>query len=259
MYGKINDDGRLLKKYTVQYNEISTNYRLKAQRAVEMCQDTAVCHSDEASYTIDYFSENNCGWVLTAWHIIFNNLPKEGDEIDVATWTRPYKRLQADRSFKITDSSGNEILRAMSRWFLFDTQKRRPKRFHPDFFKPYVPSELEIAIPDENYTQPSIDLFEYCSTREFAVTRRDIDSNFHTNNISYLDWAFDDIDDALFNNYRIAELRADYIKEAIKGDHVRSLFYKRVIDPEHIEVSSIFTDASDDDHVFCRVTTLWEK
>ena len=122
------------KKYRIQYNEINTTLRLKPQRAVEMCQDTAVCHSDEAGYTLDFFTENHCGWVLTGWHIIFGKLPKEGEDIDLATWTRPYKRLQADRSFRATDMDGNEIFRAMSRWFLFDTEKRRPKRFHSDFF-----------------------------------------------------------------------------------------------------------------------------
>lgn len=259
MYGKINEDGRLFKKYRIQYNEINTTLRLKPQRAVEMCQDTAVCHSDEAGYTLDFFTENHCGWVLTGWHIIFGKLPKEGEDMDLATWTRPYKRLQADRSFRATDMDGNEIFRAMSRWFLFDTEKRRPKRFHSDFFDAYIPSELEIAIPEEDYTQPPLELYELSDTREFRVTRRDIDSNFHTNNIAYLDWAFDDVDDELFDSYTISELRAEYIKEAVKGDLVKSRYYKRTIDTKSIEVTSVFSDAEDDSKVLCRVTTLWHK
>ena len=259
MYEKINSDGTLKKKYKVQYNEIGTTLRLKPQRAAEMCQDTAVCHSDEAGYTLDFFKENHCGWVLTGWHILFNELPKEGDNLDIITWTRPYKRLQADRSFAAVDENGNELFRAASRWFLFDTVKRRPKRFQFDFFEPYIPSELEVAIPGEDFKHPPLELYELSGTREFRVTRRDIDSNFHTNNIAYLDWAFDDVDDEIFKNYKIKDLRADYIKEAVKGDTVKSRFYKRTLDQKCIEVTSVFSNAADDDVEFSRVTTIWLK
>lgn len=259
MYEKINDEGVLVKKYKVDYNEINTSLRLKPQRAAEMCQDTAVCHSDKAGYTLDFFNENHCGWVLTGWHIIFTDLPKEGEELDIHTWTKPYKRLQADRSFKAVNKDGNELFRAASRWFLFDTQRRKPKRFQADFFDSYVPSQLEPAISNEDFTHPPVELYKLTAEREFKVTRRDIDSNYHTNNIAYLDWAFDDVDDEIFDNFQICELRADYNKEAVKGDSVKSLCYKRVIDDKQVEVASVFSDANNSSCTFCRVTTLWKK
>lgn len=259
MYEVINSDGTFTKKFDVTYDNIDYNLLLKPQTATQMCQNTAVCHSDAAGYTLDYFRETNSGWVLTGWHVIFKNMPKENDTFDICTWTKPYKRLQADRNFMAKDSDGNELFRAISRWFLMDTQKRKPLRLPKGFFDKYVPSSYENAILNEDYKHPELDKYKKHSSREFKVTRRDIDSNNHTNNVAYLDWAIDDLTDDIYLNYKIMELRADYSKEAILGDTIRSDFYIRNIDENTVEATSIFINIHDDSHILCRITTKWTK
>ncbi len=253
----IDPNGTVTKQYKIQYNEIGTTFHLKPQRAAELCQDTAVMHSDLAGYSLDFFRKNCCGWVLTSWHLVFSSLPRENEDISITTWARPYKRLQADRSFKAVDKDGVEYFRAMSRWFLFDTTKRKPKRLPEGFFEKYIISPLPLAIEGEDFSQTNPALFTPKKTRIFEVTRRDLDSNFHTNNIAYFDWAFDDIDDELFVKYNIRDLYATYVKETTKCDKIKSRYLSRAIDGKTIEVTSIFSDPDDDEAIFARISSVW--
>lgn len=259
MYGKINEDGTFRKKFEVGYDEVDYNLMLKPQRATQICQNIAVNHSDAAGYTLDYFRNNHCGWALTGWHIIFNDRPKENQTFEITTWTKPFKRLQADRSFIVSDINGDELFRAESRWFLMDTQRRRPKKLPPEFFDSYIPATLDNAILDEDYKHPSLELYELQSTRDFIVTRRDIDANNHTNNVAYIEWAIDDLTDDLYFDCTISELRADYSKEAMFGDTVRSHYYRRELNDGRTEVTSVFTPADDSEHMLCRITTIWKQ
>lgn len=255
----IKEDGTFTRSFDVTYDNIDYNLLLKPQSAAQMCQNTAVGHSDVAGYTVDYFRETQTGWALTGWHLIFKDRPKENQSFKITTWTKPFKRLQADRNFIAIDQDGNELFRANSRWFLMDMKRRRPIRLPQGFFEKYVPSTYANAIPEEDYKQPSLDLYELKGTRDFKVTRRDIDANNHTNNISYIDWAVDDLTDDLYLNYTILDLKAEYKKEARLGDTVTSKFYVRQLEDEIVEVSSVFTNVEEPDQILCRTTTQWKK
>lgn len=259
MYEIIGQDGTFLREINITYDNIDYNLLLKPQAAAQMCQNIAVGHSDKAGYTVDYFRKSQTGWALTGWHLIFTNRPKENEKFTLTTWTKPFKRLQADRSFIARDKDGNELFRAASRWFLMDMKKRRPIRLPEGFFSKYVPAKHENAIPDEDYKQPDLKLYQLKGNRNFNVTRRDIDANNHTNNVSYIDWAIDDLTDEIYLNYTILDLKAEYKKEARLGDTVNSSFYMRKLDDDILEVSSVFTYEQNTDQMLCRVTTQWKK
>ncbi len=254
----INLDGTFSKDFKVEYDRVSYNLKLKPQKAIEICQNIAIDHSDAVGYTADYFQEHKCGWILTDWHVIFSDLPSKNDIFKVITWTKPFRRLQADRSFSAIDSSGKELYRTMSRWFLMDTEKRRPMKLPEGFLDTYIPSSLDNCILDENYAHPNLNISKLESTRDFFVTRRDIDSNNHTNNIAYIEWAIDDISDDIYSNYLIYDLRANYTKETVKGDLIRSTYYIKNLADGDIETSSVFLNP-DNDAIFCRITIKWKK
>lgn len=256
MYNKIMEDGTFTHQVTVGYSDVDYTLHLKPQRILELCQDIAVLHSDVAGYSLDFFRSNHSGWGLTEWHIRFDKRPVEGEKIDVSTWTKRYKRVQADRSFKGVDQNGNEIFRGLSRWFLLDTQKRKPKRFDADFFNNYIPSDLPSAFEDENFKHPDLDLYDEVSKHNHLVTRRDIDANNHTNNIAYIVWALDDLPDEVYLEMDIRDLKTEYKREALVNETVTKQLYKRTDENGLMEYSTVFTNAEGE--YLCRVTTKWE-
>ena len=256
MYGKIQEDGTFTTETTIGYSDVDYTLKLKPQRVLELCQDIAVLHSDTAGYSLQFFRDNNSGWGLTEWHIIFSGRPFEGEKLDVSTWTNRYKRVQAHRSFKGVDKNGNEIFRCLSRWFLLDTKKRKPKRFDQDFFQSYIPSDLPMAIEDENFKQPPLDLYEEVSKSEHLVTRRDIDANNHTNNIAYIVWALETLPTDVYLHLDIKDLMTEYKREALLGDLLNMQLLKRTDENGLLEYSTVFTNTDGD--YLCRVTTKWD-
>ena len=257
MYNKIMDDGTFTHQVTIGYSDVDYTLHLKPQRILELCQDIAVLHSDVAGYSLEFFRANHSGWGLTEWHIKFNKLPLEGEKIDFITWTKRHKRVQADRSFKGIDKNGNEIFRGLSRWFLLDTQKRKPKRFDADFFNSYGPSEIPSAFENEDFKHPPLNLYEKVSTKEHLVTRRDIDANNHTNNIAYIIWALDDLPNEVYLDMNIRDLKTEYKREALVDENLTMELLKRTDENGLLEYSTIFTKESGE--YLCRVTTKWES
>ncbi|MEG0291815.1 MAG: thioesterase [Anaerovoracaceae bacterium] len=253
------------KEYTVSYFEVDYSLKIKPHRLVGIFQDIAVQHSDKAGYNLDWFSKNDMGWIITGWHVVIKKQPKEGDKISISTWTRRHKRVQADRTFEAKDQEGNVICYGESRWFLMNTEKRKPGRIPADFMEAYGlptddtdPKYLRGIIPDEDYKMPDVASLKKISTREFVVTRRDTDTNNHTNNISYIEWAMDDVADELYFDYQIIDLRVNYILECKKGDIVKSTHYGKRLDNGNIEVCSCFEGANGEGE-YCQVVTIWKN
>ena len=255
MYDKITAKGTFTSKITVGYSDLDYSLRLKPQSILELCQNVAVLHSDAAGYDLQRFRDNHSGWGLTEWHIVFNDRPKEGSKIDLTTWAKRHKRVQADRSFNGIDEDGNEIFKCLSRWFLLDTEKRKPKRFTDEFFDAYVASDIPMAFEDETFKHPALDLYEEVSTINHLVTRRDIDANKHTNNIAYISWALDDLPDDIYYGREIKDLRVEYKREALLGDTVTKKLMKRIDEDGLIEYSTVLSNADGD--YLCRVTSKW--
>lgn len=257
-YEIINADGTFQRKFRIEYEDVNNHLKLKPQRAIELCQNMAVRHSDIAGYTTEYFSANNRGWVLTGWHGKFSELPAQNSDIEMTSWTAPHKRLQSDRSFIATDMGGKELFKVNSRWFLLDTLKRKPMRIPKGFLETYVISDMDVALPECEYVHPEIEEFSLVCTRQFQVTRRDIDSNNHVNNIAYIEWAFDDLSNEIYENYQISEIIVEYKLEAMIDMTIESHYYTKQLDDGTIEVSSIFSDAATNQYL-CRVTTVWNE
>lgn len=260
MFNKINSDGTFSREEKISYSDVDYSLRARVTRLVEMCQDIAVSHSDEAGYTLDYFRSSHSGWALTGWHFIFSRRPRERDSLKLTTWTKPYRRIQATRNFKACDSDGNEYFHALSRWFLLDTSRRKPMRFDRDFFSSYVPSELPDPVEEPGFAHDDPSLYTPAAESLIQVTRRDIDANGHTNNVAYITWAMDHIPAGTYLESDIKELRAEYKKEALLGDTVKVSTMKRQL-PEGTEYLTLITPAEDSctdgSGLLCSVTTLW--
>lgn len=217
-FDKINSDGVVTKPFEVGYSHVDHNLKLRPYIALDLCQNLAVFHSDLAGFDLEYFRENQKAWIIKGWCATFNKLPKEGEKIFLSTWTCPHKRLQATRSFSALNQEGQEVFQASSRWFLMNSHLRKPMKIAKEFFDAYVPSEIPMVSPDFNYESHSFEGLSLVASSELSVTMRDIDTNHHVNNISYIIWAFDVLPDEAYSNMNILKLETIYIHEATKGE-----------------------------------------
>lgn len=251
------------KNNTISYFEIDQKNKLSLPRIPEILQDVAVKHSDSVGLDLDYLYEHNYGWIITSWHIVIVNMPKEGDKTTIDTWYRKYRRSQVQRSYEMKDENGQLMCYAESKWFLLDKSKRRPTKVPKGLLELYGDFDKgskysHPIIEDETFILPKPSEFILEHARTFKVTRRDIDTNYHVNNIAYIWWAVDDIDEDLFQNKEVSDMKVAYIKECRQNETVISKLSKRLLDDNRVETMSEFYSAEDEEKVFCRVVMIWE-
>ena len=242
-------------KYLIGYFETDNHLKLKPSYLLVLFQDLAILHSDFLEYTLDYFAQKARGWAVLNWHIKLDRLPERGEQITVNTWANECKRMQAQRSFTVEDCDGNIICYAISRWAFMDLKRRRPVKIDESMSEKYT-CDVPNIIENEKYNMPQVAEENFVSEREFIVNRSDTDTNNHVNNTRYIEWAVDDIEDELYYNYSVKDIKVVYRKECIKGIKIKSRYYLRTLEKECKETISVF---SNEDVIYCEVAMIWKK
>lgn len=236
---------------TVTYSDINNQGVASTSVLVDYLQITASLHGDKVGYSTEWFLNNNIGWALLGWNLKIYRHPGEGEHLTIDTWTKNYRRVQANRDFQITDKTGNLILSAQSRWFLIDTNKRKPLRLKEEFFLPYLfENSPECELPSYKISLP-----EDCTqVSEFVYTviRRDTDTNNHANNVVYIDWAIDAAPEDLYDNYVIDELKVLYKKECRRGDVVECTTFRK-----NNSTYFVFKNKKDPTKAICKIFMKW--
>ena len=219
-------------------------------------QDLAIDHSDSIGFTLDWLWKEKKGWAITNWHIQVLRMPTRGEKVVIKTWSDNCRRMQARRSFTVTDESGHIVVKAVSRWIYMDLEKRKPSAIPKEMEEGFV-CDTPAVIENEKYIMPKGQEENFSGERSFSVTRRDTDTNGHANNTKYIEWAIDDVPDDIYAHYRISDIRVVYRKECYKDDEVLSKCY--ISGQDEKEVISYFVDPKKPETVFCEVSTVWVK
>ncbi len=238
----------------ISYFQVDTRHRLKLAALFAALQDTAVSHSDRIGFTVGYLAEQKKGWAVVNWHLLVERMPLHGEKIRIETWSNQCRRMQAERSYLVTDEDGKEIIRAESRWIYMDLEKRRPTSVPQEMIEGYH-SDRASAIAGEKYEMPKVGKEEApFSEGSLTVTRRDMDANGHANNVKYLEWAMDHVPDEIYEALSLCEVRVVYRKECYRGDTVLLSNYIRQ-EHDKREVLTVIRDQQG--HIISEVATIW--
>jgi len=245
------------KSLNVSYYMTNTNLCLTPNYLVDILQDLAIEHSDYLGYTLEKLYAMERGWAIINWHIyVVKRYPRCGEKITIKTWATSCRRLQAERSFLIEEEYGNALIKASSFWVFMDLKRRRPTPIPAEMEGNYR-SDLEPIIKDEKFIMEKVEGKEPIETAEFSVKRSEIDTNGHTNNARYLQWAMDMVPDTVFDELNNFDIVVAYKKECYKGTEVTAKTYISE-NSDKIKITTCFMDTTDETKVFCQVDTLWE-
>lgn len=242
------------RKHTIGYFEVDGNLNLTPWALMVHLQDTAILHSDSLGYPLDYLAQRKQGWAVLNWHIIINRMPKCGETISITTWSNRCRRMQAERSYFLQDETGAELLRVASRWVFMDLETRELLSLEEEMRQRYG-DHATPAIEGEKFMLPKVKGEEVPTLRDFVVTRRDTDTNGHTNNVKYIAFAMDDVPDEIYDNMVLSDLKVVYRKECYRGTKVTSRTYVRKME----EKREVITFLEEGEQIFAQVVTVWEK
>ena len=238
---------------SVRYSEVDESGTLSLPALLDYLQDSCLFQAEALGRGVTHTRECGLAWLLAAWRVEIDRLPRFTERIEVSTWATAFNGLYAHRNFAVDacDASGRateRLVRADSLWFMFDAHRTRPVRAPLDETSVYdddlahdAPLAMESArrrIPVAGDGAPADSLL---------VTRAHIDTNHHVNNAQYVAMAHGVLPEGM----TVRCLEVQYATAARLGDTV----YPRVHRPSSEDPGwvVVLSDADDRPYAVVRV------
>ncbi len=206
----------LSKDWDINFTQCAPNGFLKYTDLCNILQLTAAAHSEIGGISFTDMQEFNQAWVLSRMRIEISKLPKWGDTITVKTWINSLENSRSIRALEMY-SNGEKIAGSETFWAVFNTLKRRPE----SLALPYEHFEL---YPEKKATTQGFSKINFTNDKEILFEKKvflsDLDIVNHVNNVKYLEWCLDHVDELLLLNQKVVSIEMNFLKELSLKDTV---------------------------------------
>ena len=217
--------------YKIKYSDIGTNSKITLKALVDTLQEAAISHSNQAGYGVNDIPNTHLAWLLLNWKIEIISYPKLNDNITVKTWPRIFDKLYSYRDFEVFDKNNNLIAIASSKWFAIDTENKKIRKLTSEITEAYGEPITKCVF--ENSFNEKFKIPEDLKLNfDYKIQRRDIDTNGHVNNLNYIDFALETLNEDIYNNYTFNNLEVIYKKEIKLNEKINC--YYSLEDNKHI-------------------------
>ena len=217
-------DALFRKKYTVGSGDMDMNYRLTKIAAVKFFQETFAMYCTKYNLAAFDVCDQNIVWVISDLHVEYtSSMPYWTEEFEVEIWISEKTALRTYADFRIY-YKGKEIAKGDSCWYLLDKNTRRPIKSQ-DILSIFPVCE-EKVFEQKNKKMYKIE-GEKISEKTHTVTVRDLDFNFHVNNLSYIWLALETVPPEILEKYEANSYCVKFVKEAYLEDNLVCELYKQ--------------------------------
>lgn len=219
------------------YSDIGPNQRLTHLGMLRILQEAASVASDDAGYGLKDIPRTGVHWILTAWRLELKTRPAWRTKLRIETWPRTIDGFASNRNFLAYDGD-TLAAEAASRWILVSAETGKPARVTEAAREAYR-RQMDnrdvfhgADLPHNGKTPAGAPV-----TFETAVGRRDIDTNFHVNNLHYLDYAIEALPEEVYRELPDT-VEIVFRRQILLGTPIRCL-YARTEDGKHqVEIQS---------------------
>ena len=215
-------------KLTIPCYDTDAAWRLKPASFMNFAQEAAGRHAVYLGFGYDDLIKTNTAWILSRVHVEFPDTPKWREDITLTTWHKGLNRLFFLRDFILTDGQGRERVKATTSWLVLNLETRRLVRDPGLMEEGTVCTDNVIETPADKVIMPKGVEPEF--VMEHMVAYSDIDTNGHTNNAMYMQWAMDALDYELASNRPVKEFTINFNHETKAGESVS--IYRTLVEKE---------------------------
>ena len=223
------------KDWKINFMQCTPNGYLKHTELCNILQLTAASHSEIGGISFVDMQAFHQAWVLSRMRLEITALPKWKDVVTVKTWINTLENSRSVRAFEM-HVNGKKMIGAETFWAVFNTKIRRPEALA----LPYDHFEL---YPEKKATVITFSKINSTENKEVVFEKKvvlsDLDIVNHVNNVKYLEWCLDYVDEKIILNHGIESLEMNFLKELSLGDSV-------VIHESLLEKENIFSITKED-------------
>ena len=221
---------RYTEKLTIPCYDTDASWRMKPASFMNFAQEAAGRHAVYLGFGYDDLIKTNTAWILSRVHVEFPDTPKWREDITLTTWHKGLNRLFFLRDFILTDGQGRERVKATTSWLVLNLETRRLVRDPGLMEDGTVCADNVIETPADKVVMPKGVEPEF--VMEHRVGYSDIDTNGHTNNAMYMQWAMDAVDYELVSHRPVKEFTINFNHETKAGETVS--IYKAVVEKDEV-------------------------
>lgn len=206
----------LSKDWEINFTQCTPNGYLKYTDLCNLLQLTAAAHSEVGGISFTDMQEFNQAWVLSRMRVEISELPKWRDVVTVKTWINSLENSRSVRALEMY-VNGRKIVGSETFWAVFNTKARRPE----PLALPYQHFEL---YPENKATEIGFSKINLTHEKEIAFERTvflsDLDIVNHVNNVKYLEWCLDLVDENKIFYQEVKSFEMNFLKELSLKDKV---------------------------------------
>lgn len=206
----------LSKDWEINFTQCTPNGYLKYTDLCNLLQLTAAAHSEVGGISFTDMQEFNQAWVLSRMRVEIMELPKWRDVVTVKTWINSLENSRSVRALEML-VNGKKIVGSETFWAVFNTEARRPEPLALPYqhFELYPENKAtEMGFSKINLPQEKEEIFER------TVSLSDLDIVNHANNVKYLEWCLDLVDENKILSQQIKSFEMNFLKELSLKDKV---------------------------------------
>lgn len=227
------------KEWEINFTQCAPNGYLKYTELCNLLQMTAAAHSEVGGISFTDMQQFHQAWVLSRMRVEVSSLPKWRDVVTITTWINSLENSRSVRALEM-HVNGKKIVGAETFWAVFNTQLRRPEALA----LPYEHFEL---FPDRKATRESFSKINIQHEKEIVfektVRLSDLDIVNHANNVKYLEWCLDLVDETKILKKEIDSFEMNFMKELSSKDKI-------IIHENIAQKTSIFSITKEDKACF---------
>lgn len=215
----------------VNFSDVDENNQITDKGILRLMQEIAGIHCGLLGYGVNDTPKTGLAWLILNWKLKVFSYLKTNTSVVIKTWTRSQNPLFSYRDFEIYDTANNLVAIATSKWVLFDVNKNCISKITSDIKEKYICLDKCVFTDkvNERLKEPEDSKF----VLNYAIQRRDIDTNHHVNNLYYLDYAYEALPEEVYENCKFSNVEIMYKHEIKLGDTI-SLFYSHTEKDEHV-------------------------
>lgn len=204
------------KDWEINFTQCMPNGFLKYTDLCNLLQLTAASHSEIGGISFSDMQKFNQAWVLSRMRVEITELPKWKDIVTIKTWINTLENSRSVRALEMY-VNGKKIAGSETFWAVFNTKNRRPESLS-------LPFEHFVLYPENKATEKSFSKININHDTEIVfekiVSISDLDIVNHVNNVKYLEWCLDFVEEKLILNQNIKSFEMNFLKELSLKDQV---------------------------------------
>ena len=204
------------KAWEINFTQCLPNGFLKYTDLCNILQLTAAAHSEVGGISFLDMQKFNQAWVLSRMRVEITELPKWKDVVTVKTWINTLENSRSVRALELY-VNGKKMVGCETFWAVFNTKIRRPEALA-------LPFDHFELYPEHKATQIPFSKINVSNDTEMVFEKRvvlsDLDIVNHVNNVKYLEWCLDFVDEKIILNQKIESFEMNFLKELSLKDKV---------------------------------------